>query len=244
MELHLYPILFFRDSSYFSADGVFNFQHPSIVGRVESLSKFNEDGDFLKSKDGCLKGVMLYFNDADNCPHYVHKPLQMGQEEFELWEETMMALYEEEKNMVWIKNNYWKLDQVSCVLVLRNRPWFEMNIGALKELWDTVEKERADGYSHRAPKQKQVVNNPSPNQNIMTYFAVNKLDAVSSSDAIDDETVQLPIQIENFPNEKKTIMMTPTLTFDATKRPCASGCLLHFKKDKETGEVTVVKNQA
>ena len=210
----------------------------------ESLSKFNEDGDFLKSKEGCLKGVMLYFSDADNYPHYVHKPLQMDSEEFDMWEEKMMTLYEEEKNMVWIKNNYWKLEQVSCVLVLRNRPWFEMNIGALKELWDTVEKERADGYSHRAPKQKPVASDSVPNQNIMAYFAVNKLDATTPSEPIPDVTAQLPIQIENCPDGKKTILMSPILTFDATKRPGASGCLLHFKKDKDTGEVTVVKNQS
>jgi len=210
----------------------------------ESLSKFNEDGDFLVSKDGCLKGVMLYFNDADNCPHYVHKPLQMGQEEFDLWEEKMMTLYEEEKNMIWIKNNYWKLEQVSCVLVLRNRPWFEMNIGALKELWDIVEKERADGYSHRAPKQKQPTqSDPASNQNIMNYFTVNKLDATTVPDQIEASNVP-PFQIETFPNGKKTIMMAPIITLDAHKRPGASGCLLHFKKDKETGEVSVVKNQS
>jgi len=209
----------------------------------ESLSRFNEDGVFLKSKDGCLKGVMLYFNDADNCPHYVHKPLQMGQEEFDLWEEEMMTLYEEEKNMVWIKNNYWKLEQVSCVLVLRNKPWFEMNIGALKELWDTVEKERTEGYSHRAPKQKQSAQSEiASNQNIMNYFAVNKLDATPASD-LSGSSDPL-IQIEPLTDGRKTIIMPPILTFDATKRPSASGCLLHFKKDKETGEVTVVKNQS
>ncbi len=209
----------------------------------ESLSRFNEDGDFLQSKDGCLKGVMLYFNDADNCPHYVHKPLQMGQEEFELWEEQMMTLYEEEKNMIWIKNNYWKLEQVSCVLVLRNKPWFEMNIGSLKELWDIVEKERVDGYSHRAPKQKQQAQSElASNQNIMNYFSVNKLDATPASDP--SGLVDPFIQIEPCPDGRKTIIMPPIITLDAPKRPGASGCLLHFKKDKETGEVTVVKNQS
>ena len=50
-----------------------------------------------------------------------------------------------------IKNIYWKLEEFSCVLVLRNKNWFQDNIGAMEELWRIVEKEREQGYSHRAP---------------------------------------------------------------------------------------------
>jgi hypothetical protein len=78
----------------------------------------------------------------------------------------------------------------------------------------------------------------------MTYFAVNKLDTTTPSEPTPDATNEPLIQIENCPDGKKTIMIAPILTFDATKRPGASGCLLHFKKDKDTGEVTVVKNQS
>ena len=27
-------------------------------------------------------------------------------------------------DMNWVENIYWKLDIISCVLVLRNKPWF------------------------------------------------------------------------------------------------------------------------
>ena len=49
---------------------------------------------------------------------------------------------------------YWKLDFISCVLVLRNKQWFQDNIHELAELWETVKKERVTGYDHRAPNRK------------------------------------------------------------------------------------------
>ena len=51
----------------------------------------------------------------------------------------------------WIKNTYWKLEEISCILVLRNKKWFQDNIGEMEELWKIVEKERVQGYSHRVP---------------------------------------------------------------------------------------------
>ena len=43
---------------------------------------------------------------------------------------------------------------MSCVLVCRNRQWFEDNIAELKSLWDTVVLERVSGFEHRAPNRK------------------------------------------------------------------------------------------
>ena len=149
----------------------------------ESMTQFNEDGDFLLSAKGELKGVMMYFTDMENFPHYEYKPLTMGEAEFNKWEEETMLAYEK-KNMLWIKNNYWKLAQVSCVLVLRNKQWFELNIDALKEVWTIVEKERITGYAHRAPKSKQQallndqqsqVNSANPTNKITNYINASQL---------------------------------------------------------------------
>ena len=46
------------------------------------------------------------------------------------------------------------MDEKSCVLVCRNRQWFECAIHQLKELWDTVVLERISGFEHRAPNRK------------------------------------------------------------------------------------------
>lgn len=46
------------------------------------------------------------------------------------------------------------MDEKSCVLVCRNRQWFEGAIQELKELWDIVVLERVSGFEHRAPNRK------------------------------------------------------------------------------------------
>jgi hypothetical protein len=43
---------------------------------------------------------------------------------------------------------------MSCVLILRNKKWFEDNIEQLGKIWSIVEQERITGYQHRAPKKR------------------------------------------------------------------------------------------
>jgi hypothetical protein len=52
---------------------------------------------------------------------------------------------------------YWYLDEMSCVLVKRNSLWFENALPIIKNAWDIVEKERDDGYEHRAPQKKRKI---------------------------------------------------------------------------------------
>ena len=59
--------------------------------------------------------------------------------------------------MTWIKDIYWWLGEYSCVLVPRNKLWFQSIINIFKETWKTIEKERIYGYSHRKPKQRNKV---------------------------------------------------------------------------------------
>jgi hypothetical protein len=57
---------------------------------------------------------------------------------------------------MWMKTINWRLEKMSCVLVLRNKLWFEHAIKVLDNLWQTVIKERnnPEGYEHRAPKRR------------------------------------------------------------------------------------------
>jgi putative phage-type endonuclease len=50
---------------------------------------------------------------------------------------------------------YWGLDQYSCVLVKRNRIWFDAAIPNIEKIWHTIEHERVTGCEHRAPKKRE-----------------------------------------------------------------------------------------
>lgn len=50
---------------------------------------------------------------------------------------------------------YWYLDQYSCVLVRRNRDWFQAALPKIRDVWDTVLRERETGCEHRAPNKRK-----------------------------------------------------------------------------------------
>jgi len=103
------------------------------------------------------KGRMMLFMTANGKPLYEYEPIisvsnDICNDVSDTWHESMM---EKNQSLTWIKNIYWKLDQLSCVLVLRNKLWFKVAVPQLKELWTIIEKEKESGYSHRQPKKTQ-----------------------------------------------------------------------------------------
>ena len=113
----------------------------------ESKEEFEKDGTFNTSADRKPKGIIMYYI-IDGFPYYEYAPYLCSEEEFRLWEEEMM---EKHKEHTWNHNIYWKMDQVSCVLVLRNKLWFKEAIKVLENVWYTILHERENGYEHRAP---------------------------------------------------------------------------------------------
>jgi len=115
----------------------------------ESSKEFDEDGTFTTSHDDKKKGIIMYFSSINGTPVYVYKPIEINTEtEFEKWMDEQI---EQRKEMTWIKNYYWKLEVMSCVLVLRNKKWFQENVWELQEVWNTILLERETSFEHRAP---------------------------------------------------------------------------------------------
>ena len=57
----------------------------------------------------------------------------------------------------WIKNIYWRLDEVSCVLVLRNKLWFNHVKPQFEEIWNIILHDKEHGYEHRVAKRKEKI---------------------------------------------------------------------------------------
>jgi len=141
-----------------------------------NYNEFKEDGSFLLSKTEKKKGIIMYFSSKEGKPTYIYKPLNMEEPEFEdVWEQEKREIMEA-NGLTWLKNIYWRLEEVSCVLVLRNRFWFEHNIGQLQEVWNTILRERQTGSQHRAPN-KRVKKESDPNSQLteMCLLNINKL---------------------------------------------------------------------
>ena len=117
----------------------------------DSMEAFNVDGGFTYSATDKLKGIIICFL-TNGKPTYEYGPLYATEAEYKNWEKKVMV---ERQNLTWVKNIYWKLETYSCVLVLRNKIWYNSIMPQLKKVWKTVESERIHGYDHRAPKKQK-----------------------------------------------------------------------------------------
>jgi putative phage-type endonuclease len=112
---------------------------------------FMNDGTFTTTFDGKTKGIMIQFLDTRGKPVYEYAPIGISESYFNEWTDIIMG---KKIGCLWIKNIYWKLDEVSVVLVDRNKHWFNAAMFVLTDLWKTIEQERITGFSHRAPKKR------------------------------------------------------------------------------------------
>ena len=130
--------------------------------------EYNSYNDFIQdsshnplySIDGLRKGVFIYFNEND-LPKYVYPPLHLSFDELDDWINLTIS----NSPLEWIRTIYWRLDILSCVLVCRNRQWFEASVSKMQETWSVIEKERLQGYEHRAPNKKQKTTSTNPFEN-------------------------------------------------------------------------------
>jgi len=136
---------------------------------VETCFKEYESAEafYQETVERDYRGVILYFVqrtegysiDAsfhkvyDNRPKYIYMPLDIPLEKdiIDEWiNETIIA----NPDYVLFKPLYWYLNEFSCVLIKRNRLWFQAAVPKIEEVWNTILKERQEGYQHRAPKKR------------------------------------------------------------------------------------------
>ena len=117
-----------------------------------SYDEFEEDGKFNYSNDNKLKGIILVFEDKLEDLYFEYKPLDLNEEEYRLWKDKKIKENIEKGNL--IKEIYWKLEYVSCILVLRNKFWFDKSLPILSNFWDIIEEEKIKGFQHRCPKKR------------------------------------------------------------------------------------------
>jgi putative phage-type endonuclease len=151
-------------------------EYPDYAAYLDdTLNEYYEDDEGIEflnlclSKDNKMKGSIIYFHTKEGSPFYVYRPLDLiHPNDIEEWQESIVDYYQynPEFKYTYMKTIYWKLDQLSCVLVCRNRQWFNDNINELQQLWSIVEKERVSGYEHRAPNKRQKKESGETNNNI------------------------------------------------------------------------------
>ena len=122
------------------------------------------------------KGVILYFipkstlfQDANpieesatlvEVAKYVYMPLDAALDKSSI-ESWILSQKLENSSLVLYHTIYWKLSEFSCVFVPRNKVWFESIRNKIQLCWDTIERERVEGYEHRAAQSRKKVVQPT-----------------------------------------------------------------------------------
>ena len=136
---------------------------------VETRFKEYENNEtFFSDTNHEYRGIILHFierppivinidTELSNTPYYVYMPLQIPLNPADINE--WINIQKEEMNIqnrVVFSVKYWYLDEISCVFIPRNKLWFSYAVPHIQEIWDTIVKERVEGYDHRASKKRQV----------------------------------------------------------------------------------------
>ena len=141
--------------------------------------EYENEEAFYCDERNCERGVILHFverisigasigNNQDHegyklaqtysgNPHYVYMPLDLptDRESVDQWIEATRKKMRRSWSLY--APIYWYLDQFSCVLVYRNRIWFQKALEKIHETWDIILHEREHGYEHRAPKKRVAI---------------------------------------------------------------------------------------
>ena len=132
----------------------------------ESKAEYAADGTTKEgyTAKGNEKGVILWFQTAPALTQsghiatptqlYEYAPIGATPYEYDKWEAEMFTKHER-LGSIWVRTIYWYLDEYSCVLVRRNRLWFEEAVKVLARVWAMIEEERETGYEHRAPMKRR-----------------------------------------------------------------------------------------
>lgn len=132
------------------------------------FKEYDTQDKFYNDIDRKYRGIILHFIERppteinqdtklSNIPYYVYMPLDIVLDKTSInnWVDTQ----KEEMNVqnkVLFAVKYWFLDEISCVLIERNKLWFQKAIQQIQSVWDIILKERIEGYDHRASKKRQV----------------------------------------------------------------------------------------
>jgi putative phage-type endonuclease len=117
--------------------------------------EYDSEGDYLSDESPKKKGIILVFINEQQ--EFVYRYMPFHVTDYNAWMETTFL----ETKLNWFKNIYWKLEVYSCVLVKRQREWFQAAVPYFVSIWDTIQRERISGeYSLRAPKKRILKTDP------------------------------------------------------------------------------------
>ena len=123
-------------------------------------TKFTEylsQEDYLDDISDKHRGFIMQFCDTNGEVHYEYPPFAMNKidnAEYNTWTQGQIL---KNNNKTYVRNIYWKLEVISCVLVLRNKLWFKNVQPYIEIFWKNLIDEKESGiYAERISKKQKM----------------------------------------------------------------------------------------
>ena len=118
--------------------------------------QYDTKEEYMDDNDTEYKGTILQYL-KDDAPYYVYAPLMLNDLESNEYKEWENEEKEKNKDLELITILYWKLVKISCVLVLRNKVWFNKVQPMIDSFWNNLVEERESGvWKERINKKRKL----------------------------------------------------------------------------------------
>lgn len=104
-------------------------------------------------------GFIMQFSINNEDVHYEYPPFNLHNIESDEYNDWTNLMLEKNKDNSYVRNIYWKLETISCVLVLRNKLWFKYIQPYIETFWNALVSEKNDGsYVNRINSKQKAKN--------------------------------------------------------------------------------------
>ena len=108
------------------------------------LEEYKEDYEVnISSNKHC--GFIMQFSINNEDVHYEYPPFNLHNLDSDAYSEWTELMLVKNKDYSYVRNIYWKLETISCVLVLRNKLWFKHIQPYIETFWNALVSEKNDG---------------------------------------------------------------------------------------------------
>ena len=145
------------------------------------IKEYVDETAFYEDEEHIYKGVVLSFTyNESHQSVYRYMPLSIlkDKESVDEWIETTKDISKSD-GLFMFSISYWYLDCFSCVLIERNRLWFDSALPIIKKTWDIIEKERITGYQHRVS-QRSTTNKVIVTHDLSNSYLIKHMPAGNS----------------------------------------------------------------
>lgn len=118
--------------------------------------EYESEEDYMNDIDRQYKGIILQYVKNDN-PYYVYAPFMLIDQTSNEYKEWVTTAEQTNKDMEYVQTLYWKMEKISCVLVLRNKLWFDAIHNSIETFWNNLVYEReSEKYKERIKNKRKL----------------------------------------------------------------------------------------